>query len=73
MVTPKSETIEMYLKLDVIIFQLAINCLIASGNRITVATVHLQNAKLIGGMLLFKSLAIIKLPDQIAVATSANK
>jgi hypothetical protein len=45
----------------------------AKGKNTITATAHLQKARLIGGMLSLRPRAMIKLPDQIAVATRAKK
>ena len=45
----------------------------AKGKNATTAMTHLQNARLIGGMLSLRPRAMIKLPDQIAVAPIAKK
>jgi hypothetical protein len=45
----------------------------AKGKKTITATTHLQNARLIGGILSFRPRAIIKLPDQRAVATMAKR
>ncbi|GAX61171.1 eukaryotic-type DNA primase, catalytic subunit [Candidatus Scalindua japonica] len=45
----------------------------ANGKNTITATVHLQKAKLIGGMLSLRPRAMIKLPDHIAVAPIEKK
>lgn len=45
----------------------------ANGKNTTTATTHLQKARLIGGILSLRPRAMIKLPDQIAVAQMAKK
>jgi len=45
----------------------------AKGKNTITATTHLQNARLIGGMLSLRPRAMIKLPDQRAVALMAKK
>ena len=55
-----------------IIFQSLISDFKANGIITMKATVHLQKAILTGGMLVDKSLAMIKLPDHKAVASKAN-
>jgi len=44
----------------------------ANGKKTTTATNHLQKAIVIGGIVSFKPLATIKLPDHIKIAKTAN-
>jgi hypothetical protein len=54
-------------------FHTAINGFKANGRKTSTATIHLQKARLIGGMLSFKPRAIMKFTDQIAFAPMANR
>ena len=72
-VTPKNEVIKMYLQFFINSFQLSFKDFIAKGVKTITATVHLQKAKDIGGISEDRFLATIKFPDQIAVASRANK
>lgn len=45
----------------------------AKGKKAIMATTHLQKARLVGGMVSLRPRAIMKLPDQIAVAARAKK
>lgn len=51
----------------------AIRGLRANGKNAITATVHLQNARLMGEMLSLNPRATIKLPDQMAVAPRASR
>jgi len=73
MVTPKTAVIVKYKIFFLMIIRLAIKFLMAKGNRIITATNQRQKARLIGGMLSLRPRAIIKFPDQMAVAPKAKK
>ena len=67
------DTIDKKRKCFLIEFHSFIKLFKANGKKTITATTQRQKAKLTGGILSLSPRAMIKLPDQIAVAVTANK
>ena len=73
MVIPSSDVIDRYRIFFLSMSHSTISGFNAKGRNTMTATTHLQKARLMGGILSLRPRAMIKFPDQIAVAPIAKR